>query len=282
MCGRYVRRSDKQRIAEHFRLDPNSIPELGNSYNVAPQTYQPVVRLHRDTGEREIVLMRWGLVPYWARDAKLAYSTINAKAETVASSPSFREAFRKRRCLEHFSYRCRRASKGLCGLSLKKGHAEGIFAVHSIRKNALVPADAFYEWQKLDVKTKQPFAIAMKDGSPYAFAGLWDRWRDPLTREPLETFTILTTDANELLQEMHTRMPVILEPKDYDRWLTPGDPARLPTDLLRAYPAERMTAWKVDRQVGNVRNDTTDCIAPLVDTTPQAELEGGLDLRATS
>ena len=179
--------------------------------------------------------MRWGLVPYWARDAKIAYSTINAKAETVATSPSFREAFRKRRCL--------------------------------------VPADAFYEWQKLDAKTKQPFAIAMKDGSPYAFAGLWDRWRDPLTREPLETFTIVTTDANELIQGMHTRMPVILEPKDYDRWLTPGDAERLPTDLLRAYPAERMTAWKVDRQVGNVRNDTTDCIAPLVDETPsQSEL----------
>lgn len=223
MCGRYVRRSDKQRIAEHFRVHPDSFPELGLSYNVAPQTFQPIVRLNR--GEREIVMMRWGLVPYWAKDARLAYSTINAKAETLAAAPSFREAFQKRRCL--------------------------------------VPADAFYEWQKIDTKTRQPFAIGMKNGSPYAFAGLWDRWRDPANRQSLETFTIITTDANELIDSLHARMPVILAPKDYDRWLA-ADAAQLPTDLLRAYPAEQMMAWKVDKRVGNVRNDTADCIAPLV------------------
>ncbi len=225
MCGRYVRHSDKQRIAEHFRVDPGTFPDLGESYNVAPQTFQPVVRLNRETGEREIVLMRWGLVPFWARDAKVGYSTINAKAETIATSASFREAFKHRRCL--------------------------------------VPADAFYEWQKIDAKTKQPFAIGMKDGSPYAFAGLWERWRDPATKKVLETYTIITTDPNELLEPLHNRMPVILQPKDYDRWLQPADPSHLPVDLLRAYPAESMTAWKVDRQVGNVSNDTEACIAPL-------------------
>ena len=225
MCGRYVRRSDKQRLAEHFRLHPGSMPDFGISYNVAPQTFQPIVRLNSDTGEREIVMMRWGLIPAWSRNAKIGYSTINAKAETVATTPAFREAFKSRRCL--------------------------------------IPADAFYEWQKIDAKTKQPFAIGMKDGSPYAFAGLWERWRDPASKEPLETFTVITTDANELLEAMHDRMPVILAPKDYDRWLQPGDPARPPTDLLRAFPADQMIAWKVDRKVGNVRNDDSGCIASL-------------------
>ena len=225
MCGRYVRRSDKQRIAEHFRVDPTTFPDLGMSYNVAPQTFQPIVRLDAQ-GQREIVLMRWGLVPFWAKDAKIGYSTINAKAETVATSPSFREAFKYRRCL--------------------------------------VPADAFYEWQKIDAKTKQPFAIGMQDGSPYAFAGLWERWHDAGAEAALETYTILTTDPNAVLEPLHNRMPVILAPKDYDRWLAPAEPQQLPTDLLRAFPAELMTAWKVDRQVGNVRNNTDACIQPLV------------------
>jgi putative SOS response-associated peptidase YedK len=170
-------------------------------------------------------MMRWGLIPFWAKDAKIGYSTINAKAETVTMAPAFREAFKTRRCL--------------------------------------IPADAFYEWQKIDAKTRQPFAIGMKDRSPYAFAGLWERWRDPATREPLETFTVITTDPNELLQPLHDRMPVILEPKDYDRWLQTGDPAHPPIDLLRAFPAEQMIAWKVDPRVGNVRNDDERCIASL-------------------
>src|ERR1700732_4902856 len=149
--------------------------------------------------------------PFWAKDAKMGLSTINVKAETVATTPAFREAFKSRRCL--------------------------------------IPADAFYEWQKIDATTKQPFAIGMNDGSPYAFAGLWERWRDPATKVPLETFTVITTDANELLEPMHDRMPVILEPQDYDRWLHLDDPTHPPIDLLRAFPAEQMIAWKVDGRV---------------------------------
>jgi putative SOS response-associated peptidase YedK len=194
--------------------------EWGPSYNVAPQTFQPVVRLNRDTGQREIVLMRWGLIPYWSKDSKIGYSTINAKAETVATAPAFREAVRRRRCL--------------------------------------VPADAFYEWQKLDAKHKQPFAIALASREPYGLAGLWERWRDPATgqktSEWLETFTIITTDANQVVAPLHHRMPVIIERKDYARWLG-GDPAQPALDLLRPFPAEKMTAWKVDKSVGNVRND---------------------------
>jgi putative SOS response-associated peptidase YedK len=170
-------------------------------------------------------MMRWGLIPFWSKDAKVGFSTINAKAETVATAPAFREAFKTRRCL--------------------------------------IPADAFYEWQKIGAKTRQPFDIGMKDGSPYAFAGLWERWRDPATKEPLETFAVITTDPNELLQPLHDRMPVILEPKDYDRWLQPGDPAHPPIDLLRAFQAEQMTAWRVDPRVGNVRNDDEGCLASL-------------------
>jgi putative SOS response-associated peptidase YedK len=159
----------------------------------------------------------------------MGLSTINAKAETVATAPAFREAFKTRRCL--------------------------------------VPADAFYEWvQKIDAKLKQPFAIGMKDGSPYAFAGLWERWGDPKTKEPLETFTVITTDPNELVEPMHNRMPVIIQPKDYDRWLIPGEPERPPVDLLRPFPADRMNAWKVDRKVGSVKNDTPDCIEPMTDS----------------
>jgi len=216
MCGRFARKSTQEVLAEWFDLELEEMPWFAPSYNVAPQTTQPVVRLSRETGRREFALLRWGLVPFWAKDAKIAYSTINARAEEAASKPAYREAIRKRRCL--------------------------------------VPADAFYEWQRLDPKTKRPFAFALASGEPYAFAGLWESWR-PREGAPLETFTILTTDPNELMEPIHNRMPVILEPKDYDRWLDPGDPARPPVDLLRPYPAQRMKAWPVSSRVGNVRNN---------------------------
>jgi putative SOS response-associated peptidase YedK len=218
MCGRYVRKSTRREIAAWFAAEDSDAAEWGASYNVAPQTFQPIVRLNRDTGMREIALMRWGLIPYWSKDAKIAYSTINAKAETVATAPAFRDAFKHRRCL--------------------------------------VPADAFYEWQKLDPKHKQPFAIALANQEPYGFAGLWERWKDPQTREWLETFSIITTDPNQLVAPLHNRMPVIIERKDYARWLGGGDPRQPLLDLLRPFPAEQMIAWKVDRAVGNVRNDT--------------------------
>ena len=152
------------------------MPWFAPDYNVAPQSTQPVVRLNAETGKPEFGLMRWGLVPYWAKDAKVGYTTINARSEEVAAKPLYREAFKKRRCL--------------------------------------VPADAFYEWQRIGAKTKQPFAFGMRSGEPYAFAGLWERWK-PKEGEPLETFTILTTDPNELAEPVHNRMPVILKPQDY-------------------------------------------------------------------
>ena len=159
MCGRYVRRSDKQRLVEHFHTGA-TVFDIPPSYNIAPTTFQPVIRLDRDTGEREITMMRWGLIPAWCKDVKLlGLSTINAKAESLMLKPMWRQPFKKRRCL--------------------------------------VPADAFYEWKKIDAKTKQPYAFGMKDGAPFAFAGVWERWIAP-DDKPVDTFAIITTDPNEL------------------------------------------------------------------------------------
>jgi putative SOS response-associated peptidase YedK len=231
MCGRYARRSDKQKIAELFAIHGPVMPDFGPSWNVAPQTFQPVVRLNVDTGERELVLMRWGLIPFWAKDPSIGLGTINAKAETITTAPAFREAIKYRRCL--------------------------------------VPADAFYEWQKLDAKNKQPFAIAMKDGQPYALAGLWEKWKDRKEGTELLTFTVITTDPNAVVERLHDRMPVIIPERDYDRWLR-AEPDRPPIDLLRPYDAEKMTAWKVDKAVGNVKNDSPELIRPASASSEQA------------
>jgi len=228
MCGRFARRSTQEVLADWFGVELEDMPWFAPSYNAAPQSMQPVVRLNRDSGQREFAQLRWGLVPFWAKDAKFGYSTINARAEEVAAKPAYREALKKRRCL--------------------------------------VPADAFYEWQRPALaekgkKTKHPFAFALKSGEPYAMAGLWERWQSK-EGEALETFTILTTDPNELMGPVHNRMPVILEPRDYARWLDPGDPARPPLDLLRPFPAEKMVAWPVSDRVGNVRNNDPQLLEP--------------------
>jgi putative SOS response-associated peptidase YedK len=133
MCGRFARRSTQEVLADWFGVELEDMPWFAPTYNAAPQSPQPVVRLSTETGKREFVLMRWGLVPYWANDAKFGFSTINARAEEAASKPAFREALKRRRCL--------------------------------------VPADAFYEWQRIDPKKKQPFAFALRTGEPYAFRG---------------------------------------------------------------------------------------------------------------
>jgi putative SOS response-associated peptidase YedK len=192
---------------------------LAPSYNVAPQSFQPVVKLDSETGARVLTVMRWGLIPFWAKDAKMTFNTINAKAETVATRPAYREAIR-----------------------------------------CLVPAEWFYEWQKTDAKTKQPYAIAMKDDALFALAGLWDEWKDKATGQTLQTYTVITTDPNWLMEPIHNRMPVILQRQDYGRWLEPGDPANLPVDLLRPFPAEEMKAWPVGNDVGNVRNNRPELI----------------------
>jgi putative SOS response-associated peptidase YedK len=129
----------------------------------------------------------------------------------------------------------------------------------------------FYEWQRLNAKTKQPFAIAMKDGKPYALAGLWERWKDHKAGTELLTFTVITTDPNEVVEQLHDRMPCIIPEKDYDRWLQPSDPDRPPIDLLRPFDADKMTAWKVDKAVGNVKNDSPELIEPASATPNQVD-----------
>jgi putative SOS response-associated peptidase YedK len=233
MCGRFARRSTQEVLADWFGVELEEMPWFAPTYNAAPQSTQPVVRLNRDFGGRQFALLRWGLVPSWARNPKLGYTTINARAEEVADKPAYREAMKQRRCL--------------------------------------VPADAFYEWQQHGPKTKRPFAIALRSGEPYAFAGLWERWQ-PKEGASLETFSIITSDPNELLETIHNRMPVILEPRDYDRWLEVGDPARPPIDLLRPYPAEKMEAWPVSERVGNVRNDEPALLAKVEPPASTANL----------
>ena len=225
MCGRYYRRSDKQRIADAFELgtlpDDFVLPDW--DYNVAPATFQPVIRDRKDSAERELVLMRWGLVPFFTKqlvDVK-GLSTINAKAESVAAGATWRAPFQKRRCL--------------------------------------VPADGFYEWQKLDPKSRQPFAFQMADGHPFAFAGLWDAWKDP-TGGWLLSFSIITTRANKLMSPVHDRMPVILHPRDYARWLRRD--LEGPEELLRPFDSDMMQSWAVTKDVGNVRNNGPELLKP--------------------
>jgi putative SOS response-associated peptidase YedK len=225
MCGRYYRRSDKQKIAEAFhvaQVDDIVLPPW--DYNVAPTSHQPVIRNNRDTGERELVMMRWGLVPHFAKslaDFK-GFSTINARAESLQTTAMWRVPFQRRRCL--------------------------------------VPADGFYEWKKLDAKTKQPFAYSLKDGEPFAFAGLWEAWKDPGDGSWLQSYSIITTMPNELTAQVHNRMPVILEPKDYNRWLERVDNERPPVDLLRPLPADDMKAQEANKDVGNVRNNSSELL----------------------
>jgi putative SOS response-associated peptidase YedK len=220
MCGRYVRGSNKQQIAEAFRVESDlsglSMPPA--DYNVAPSTFQPVIRESRDDGTREMVLMRWGLIPFFTKDVSSVkgISTINARAETVPTAPTWREPFRKRRCI--------------------------------------VPASYFYEWKKLDQKTKQPYAFSVTGSPMFAFAGLWDAWKDGQGHW-LQSFSIVTTSANELMASVHTRMPVILHQRDYDRWLSREVSEQLPIDLMRPFESEDMEMQPANKLVGNVRNN---------------------------
>lgn len=200
-----------------------TVPHLTPRYNIAPSQSVPVVRLHTASDQRECQMLRWGLIPSWSKDLQIGSRLINARSETVAEKPAFRAAFKQRRCL--------------------------------------VLADGFYEWQRQGSR-KQPFYFRMRESVPFAFAGLWESWQGGNDR-PIESCTILTTAANSLLQTVHDRMPVILSPETYDRWLDPEIQA-LPDlqDLLQPYPAEAMTAYPVSTQVNSPAHDDPTCIQP--------------------
>ncbi len=219
MCGRYVLAATEA-IAQRFNVT-NAPANLAPHYNVAPTQSMPVVIKQ---SPNQLVLMRWGLIPAWAKSGKTDYSMINARAETLAQKPTFRKLLSFQRCL--------------------------------------VPANGFYEW-KAGTNGKTPYYIHLKDESLFAFAGLYDRWKDDQGNELL-TYTIITTTPNPLMAGIHDRMPVIL-PKDAEEaWLNPDEtePAHL-TPLLRPYPAEGMVAAPVSRAVNNVRNDSPDLLKPL-------------------
>ena len=217
MCGRFLMSKSPEEVARWFATR-NATPNFRPSYNMAPSQDVVAVRFNPETGQRTLDALRWGLVPYWAKDIKIGYSLINAKAETVAEKSAFREAFKSRRCL--------------------------------------IAADGFYEWKELDAKAKQPYAITMKDRSLFGFAGLWERWKDRVSGEVVRSCTIITTEPNEVCTPIHDRMPVIVDPAEYGKWLgeEPVDPVRL-LGMLRPFPAEKMTCFPVDARVGNVKND---------------------------
>lgn len=219
MCGRFSLSKSTIALAETLQLE--TLPEWTPRYNIAPT--QTIMAIAADsTHGRQMRLFRWGLVPSWAKDLAIGTKLINARAETVAEKPSFRAAFKQRRCL--------------------------------------IPADGFYEWQRLDRKTKQPYYFQLTDQQPFAFAGLWEHWQGE--GAVVETCTILTTQANELLQPIHDRMPVIIRPEAYDRWLEPTVTPEHQT-LLRPYDATLMQGYRVSTLVNRATNDSPDCVNSL-------------------
>ena len=219
MCGRFSLSASGNTLIDFFDLD--SIPsDYHERYNIAPK--QPVVVL-ADRTVRKLDWFRWGLIPSWAKDESIGYKMINARSETLEQKPSFRSAFRRRRCL--------------------------------------IIADGFYEWQKVDDK-KIPIYLHMKSGEPFAFAGLWEAWTNP-DGEILRSCAIVTCEPNKLMAQYHHRMPVILRKENYDEWLDVEnfDPDRLKS-LLVPYPDDEMEAFEVSKKVNNPMHDEPDLIKP--------------------
>jgi putative SOS response-associated peptidase YedK len=220
MCGRFNLRTPASELAKIFALIRTA--ELRPRYNIAPT--QPVAAIRQADDGRELALITWGLIPSWADDPQIGSRMINARAETVAAKPSFRSAFKRRRCL--------------------------------------IPADGFYEWKQTGAGKgpKQPFHIGRQDGKPFAMAGLWERWAKG-AGPAIESCTIITTDANSELRELHDRMPVIIPPDDYDQWLNPNEQeadALMP--LLAPYHGDPLEIYPVSRAVNNPRHDDADCV----------------------
>ncbi len=219
MCGRYRLSRRKQLVEEYFGT-ASEVDDWTPRYNIAPS--QPVIAIRQDAAKplRTLSTMRWGLVPSWAKDPGIGYKTINARAETVATTASFREPFKSQRCL--------------------------------------IPADGFYEWKR-EGRTKQPYCFEINDGELFAFAGLWDRWTNP-QGEPIESCTILTTTPNSLLADIHDRMPVILRRENYDLWLDPSlrDTASV-SEMLSSFDAALMNRYPVSTRVNQVLNDDAEC-----------------------
>ena len=229
MCGRYSLHTPPEELLEHFGL--TALPEWEPRYNIAPTQDVPIVR--QDGDGRTLTLVRWGLIPF-ALDAPPAGAPlINARSETVDTKPSFRWAFRRRRCL--------------------------------------VPADGFFEWKK-DGRARHPYYVTLASGRPFAFAGVWDRWV-PDDRDPVESCTILTTEPNQVAKPLHDRMPVILPPSVYDRWLASEAEVESLHGLLVPFDSGEMIAYPVDRYVNKTDNEGPACIARISAPAPHVELD---------
>jgi len=221
MCGRFALKAPPRTIQEHFQL-PETV-DLAPRYNIAPSQAVAVVRQLPGKSSRQLDMLHWGFIPFWAKDMKIAYRMINARAETLVQKPAFRAAFKKRRCL--------------------------------------IAADGFYEWAHSG-KAKQPFYIRLKKEGILSFAGLWESWNSPYG-SIIESCTIITTVPNELIKPIHDRMPVILHPEHYEAWLQDSTQEKRLQELLAPYSAEQMEAYRVNPEVNSPKNDTPACILPI-------------------
>jgi putative SOS response-associated peptidase YedK len=240
MCGRYRRTTKEEEFARQYNIPIPPQRDLPISWNIAPSQDVWAIRFNQKKAQRSLDALRWGLIPYWAKDPKIGYRTINARMESVDTAPSFREAFKKRRCL--------------------------------------IPADGFYEWKKVPVG-KIPYSIGMKNDSAFVFAGLWEGWKDPSTDEWLRTCTIITGEPNELVAEVHARMPVILPEEDHAKWLSEAQDGDL-KELLKPFPAERMKMWPISSRVNSPDNNDEAIIKTIEPLKfgargPEAELPLG-------
>ena len=222
MCGRFTLRTPATVLIEQFGLSTglDALDDLKPRYNIAPS--QQVLAVRESEGHRVPVWLRWGLIPSWADDAKIGYKLINARGNTVASKPSFRSAFKSRRCL--------------------------------------VLADGYFEWKPIDSKHKQPYYFQRADGAPFAFAGLWEHWHKE--QVAIESCTLITTDPNALAGTVHNRMPVVLNERDYEMWLTADTPRERLQQFLLPLPDDVLTATPVSTYVNKPANQGPECIEP--------------------
>lgn len=221
MCGRFALPYPSKTVGEHFSLLEER--PFAARYNIAPSQPIAVVRSKKNAPGRQLEMMRWGLIPHWAKDEKLGYKMINARAETVAEKPAFRSAFRQRRCL--------------------------------------IAAGGFYEWKR-EGKSRQPFYLTMKDNIIFAFAGIWERWHSP-AGETVDSCAIITTEANSAVRPIHDRMPVIIGPADYNRWLDPALDGNLLQQLLKPCSPTALLIYPVSNMVNNPRNVSSGCIQEI-------------------
>ena len=237
MCGRVIQSSGPLyfAIVDGMNVRDSRVHNYPPRWNAAPSQDLLVIRRNHRTGEVSLDPLRWGLVPNWCDDSQGGRKPINAKCETVHTLPTFRDAYRSRRCI--------------------------------------IPVDGFFEWMAIKgQKAKQPYAIAMKDGRPFGLGGIWENWKDPTSGEWIRTFAIITTDANELVANIHDRMPLILAPSDYEEWLSDHPD---PRELMRAFPASSMHMWPVSTCVNKPENDDPGIVERLEfeESVAQAHLE---------